>query len=89
MQVTEIRRLLDNLVEALPLLTSWGLRDAAKAHQNLVRIAEAGVTLDLMSDICGQLGRRLPRLSDADMAVNNLERFFCAARNPPSTRLAN
>src|SRR5262245_42050512 len=47
-------------------------------------MAQAGVTLDLLTDICGQLAASLPALSDADMALNNLERFVVAARNPLS-----
>ena len=44
----------------------------------------SGVTLDLLADICDQLAEHLPRSSDPDMALNNLERFVAAARNPLS-----
>src|SRR5262245_50582894 len=84
MQLSEIRRFLDQLHVAQPILASWGLIDTARAHHNVVRMAEVGVTLDLLAGICEQLAARLPRLSDADMALNNLERFVSAACNPLS-----
>ena len=84
MQASDVRHLLDHFDDARPILASWGLADAPHAHRNLVRIAEAGVTLDLLADIFGQLAESLPRLSDADMALNNLERFVATARNPLS-----
>ena len=34
--------------------------------------------------MCDQLAEHLPRSSDPDMALNNLERFVAAARNPLS-----
>jgi glutamate-ammonia-ligase adenylyltransferase len=80
----DIRHFLDHPEEVRPSLAAWGLHDTRRAHRNLVRMAEAGVTLDLLADICGQLAEHLPRLSDADMALNNLERFVTAARNPLS-----
>ena len=42
----------------------------------------SGITLDLLANICDQLAEHLPRLSDPDMALNNLDRFVAAARNP-------
>ena len=84
MQTVDVERLLDDEAEARKLLQAWGLRDPARAHDNLVRIAAAGVTLDLMLVICEQLAEHLPRLSDADMALNNLERFVQATRSPLS-----
>ena len=84
MQTVDVQRLLDDEAEARGLLQSWGLRDPVRAHDNLVRIAAAGVTLDLMAVICEQLAENLPRVSDADMALNNLERFVQATRSPLS-----
>ena len=34
-----------------------------------------------MGTLAGQLSEQLPGLSDPDMALNNLDRFFAAARN--------
>jgi glutamate-ammonia-ligase adenylyltransferase len=84
MHVADLRHFLDHPDDVRPSLTAWGLNDTRRGHRNLVCMAEAGVTLDLLADMCGQLAEHLPRLSDADMALNNLERFVCAARNPLS-----
>jgi glutamate-ammonia-ligase adenylyltransferase len=45
-------------------------------------MATCGVTLDLLANLAGQLANRLSDLADPDMALNNLERFVLAARNP-------
>lgn len=66
-------------------LAAWlrkiGLKNLARAQANWWSIARAGVTPDLMGTLAGQLSEQLPTLSDADMALNNLDRFFAAARN--------
>jgi glutamate-ammonia-ligase adenylyltransferase len=84
MRVDELHRYLDDPRQSGDWLRALGVRDAARAHGDLVRIAGTGVTLDLLATICDQLAEHLPRSSDADMALNNLERFFAAARNPLS-----
>jgi glutamate-ammonia-ligase adenylyltransferase len=84
MRVEQLHRYLDHPAEAGAWLRTLGLRDVDRAHGNLVRIATAGVTLDLLATICEQLAEHLPGSSDADMALNNLDRFFDAARNPLS-----
>ncbi|REK06792.1 MAG: bifunctional [glutamate--ammonia ligase]-adenylyl-L-tyrosine phosphorylase/[glutamate--ammonia-ligase] adenylyltransferase [Planctomycetota bacterium] len=81
MRIEELHHYLDHPNEAAKWLRAWGLRDVEKAHGNLTRIAQAGVTLDLLAVICDQLAEQLPGSSDPDMALNNLERFFDAARN--------
>jgi len=80
----ELHRYLDNPGDADAWLRSLGVHDLARAHGNLLRIATAGVTLDLLATICDQLAEHLPGSSDPDMALNNLERFFAGARNPLS-----
>jgi len=84
MQESEVRVLLDDAAAGEAWLRQQGVGDARRGQANLVRLAEAGVTLDLLADICGQLAEQLPRLSDPDMALNNLDRFVAAARNPLS-----
>ncbi|MBL9125279.1 MAG: hypothetical protein JNG90_16700 [Planctomycetaceae bacterium] len=84
MSTDRLRSYLDNPAEAEGWLRSFGIADARRAHANLVGIATAGLTLDLVADICGQLAEQLPRSSDPDMALNNLERFVAGARNPLS-----
>ena len=54
------------------------------AHAALVGMASTRLTLDLLAIICGQLEQHLARSADPDMALNNLERFVAAARNPLS-----
>jgi glutamate-ammonia-ligase adenylyltransferase len=58
--------------------------DPARGHQNLLNIANSGVTIDLLGSIFRQLQQTLPTLSDPDMALNNLERFMGAVRSPLS-----
>lgn len=84
MRIDQLHRYLDQPAEAETWLGTWGLSDPSRAHGNLVRIATAGVTLDLLAGMCEQLAEHLPLSSDADMALNNLERFVAAARNPLS-----
>ncbi|MEX2114980.1 MAG: hypothetical protein WD845_17435, partial [Pirellulales bacterium] len=84
MDLDRLHRNLDDPAEAEAWLRPWGLADTARAHGNLLRIARNGVTLDLLAVMCEQLADELPRSSDADMALNNLERFVAAARNPLS-----
>jgi glutamate-ammonia-ligase adenylyltransferase len=84
MQLDTLRRYLDDSAAAEPWLRSCGLADLAKAHGNVLRIASTNITLDLIADIAGQLAEHLPGLSDPDMALNNLDRFIEAARNPLS-----
>jgi len=84
MQVESILRYLDDVEQARPWLRSLGIEDTLRAHGNLVAMAEAGVTLDLLASICGQLQEHLAKASDPDRVLNNLERFVAAARNPLS-----
>ncbi len=86
MQIDQLRSYLDDEEKAADWLGSLGIVDAERAHRNLVGIADEGLKLDddLMLSVCQQLGTHLPRLSDPDMALNNLERFFDSARSPLS-----
>ena len=45
-------------------------------------MATAGIPLDLLATICDQLAEHLPRSSNPDMALNNLDRFIQASRSP-------
>src|SRR5665648_718399 len=84
MQIDELRRILDDPASAVEWLQRLGVVDADRAHGNLVRMAMSGLTLDLLADICDQLVEQLPASSDPDRALNNLDRFVAAARNPLS-----
>ena len=84
MQVEQLRHLLDHEGVAENEFVAWGVGDPERARANLVNIASAGVPLDLLGWLTEQLGALLPKCSDADMALNNLERFVTATRNPLS-----
>ena len=82
MQQEDLVQYLDNMDAASSWLKSLGVKDLQRAHSNLVGIAQAGVTLDLVLELGSQLTDCLPACSDPDMALNNLERFVSASRNP-------
>ena len=84
MQVDQLHRYLDNCTTAAEWLHGCNLTDIDRAHGNLVRMATSGITLDLLAGMCEQLAEHLPRTSDPDMALNNLDRFVAASRNPLS-----
>ncbi len=84
MDIEQLRHHLDHPQEAGRWLSSWKLDDVDRAHASLVRMAVSGIPLDLLGTICDQLAEHLPRASDADMALNNLDRFIAGARNPLS-----
>ena len=86
MKIELLRQYLDEPAAAKPWLDeALRLRQTNTGHGNLRRMAEAGVTLDLLADLCEQFARVAPGLADADMAWNNLERFIVASRNPLAT----
>ena len=84
MNTTQLRHNLDHPQEAGRWLGPWHVDDVDRAHTAMVRMATAGIPLDLLANISDQLGEHLPRLSDPDMALNNFDRFVAAARNPLS-----
>jgi glutamate-ammonia-ligase adenylyltransferase len=69
-------------------VTQWTgrcrLRDPERAAVNLQRLASLRIPLPLLHTLVQQLACHLPQVSDADMALNNLERFCAASRNPLS-----
>jgi glutamate-ammonia-ligase adenylyltransferase len=82
MQGDSIRRCLESAEEARPILQRWRLRDIERGWVNLTGLASA-IGADRLSDLSVALGRFLPRSPDADMALNNLERFLA---NPAGAR---
>ena len=84
MDINQLRQYLDHPQEAGRWLGAWKLDDVDRAHASLVRMALSGIPLDLLGIMCDQLAEHLPRLSDPDMALNNLDRFVAAVRNPLS-----
>lgn len=73
---------LDHPEAALRWTQTSRLVNARRAHENLVSLAKAGVTVDLLASLCQRLSTILPRMSDPDMALNNLERFVLSSRSP-------
>ncbi len=82
MEIVTLRTCLDDQSAAAPWLGSMGLGDLRRAHGNLLRMATSGVPLDLLAVVCDQLEGSLASTADPDMALNNLDRFVAASRNP-------
>ncbi|MEX0642099.1 MAG: hypothetical protein WD468_05330, partial [Pirellulales bacterium] len=83
--IDRLRTCLDDVTTAEPWLRSLHVANPPAAHANFTRMATHGVTLDLLSQISDQLAAAAPTLADPDMAINNLERFIAASRNPMAT----
>ncbi len=84
MDTSTLRQYLEDSYAAGAWLCGLGVVDLRRAHGNLLGMAMAGVPLDLLAVMCGQLERHLPACADPDMALHNLERFVLAGRNPLS-----
>jgi len=82
MDTDTLRRYLDDQSAAAGWIRGAGAVNVGRAHGNLVAIAQAGLTLDLLAVVCNQLEEHLGCCADPDMALNNLQRFVAAARNP-------
>jgi glutamate-ammonia-ligase adenylyltransferase len=82
MDLAVLRRYLDDPTAAAGWLRLLGLVDVRRAHANLVHIATAGLPLDLLAVMCDQFDGSLDTCADPDMAMNNLDRFVAASRNP-------
>jgi [glutamine synthetase] adenylyltransferase / [glutamine synthetase]-adenylyl-L-tyrosine phosphorylase len=83
--IDRLRSCLDDAREAEPWLRSLHVANLSAAHSNFRRLAEHGVTLDLLYQISEQFAAAAPSLADPDMAMNNLERFIASSRNPMAT----
>ncbi len=57
-------------------------RNPAKTLANLQKLAAQRIAFPLFQDLLRQLSAGMVGLSDPDMALNNLERFFEASRSP-------
>jgi glutamate-ammonia-ligase adenylyltransferase len=82
MQIDRLRSMLDAPAEAESWLRPLGFADMRTGHANLVQLATKGVPLDLLGTLCDQFAAVAPKLADPDMALNNLERYLAACRNP-------
>lgn len=78
MQADTLRRCLESDTEARQLFADWNLHNLDRAKSNLGRLIQhlgMAAFIELAHPLC----RLLPRCADADMAFNNLERFFSNA----------
>ena len=82
-EIDQLRSVLNSREAAEPWLAALGIVNARAAYINLTKLA-ALVPLDLLGNILEQFADAAPLLADPDMALNNLERFFLAARSPLS-----
>lgn len=85
MDIDRLRTCLDDQHSAEPWLRSLCVTNLPAAHADFSRMANRGVTLDLLAQISDQFEAVAPTLADPDMAINNLERFLAASRNPMAT----
>src|SRR5262245_41252825 len=83
MQTEQLRNCLDSFDDARVLLQSWRVRDPERGWSN-VRYLAGHLTADGVLELIPPLTRLLPRCPDADMALNNLERFLA---NPAGREL--
>jgi glutamate-ammonia-ligase adenylyltransferase len=83
--IDRLRSCLDDPQTAEPWLRSLRVANLPAARSNFTRMADHGVTLDLLTQISEQFAAAAPALADPDMAINNLERFIAASRNPMAT----
>lgn len=82
METATLVQYLDQPVAAQAWFRKLGITNLERAHRNLVSLAQAGITLDLLVTLAGQLEERLPRLADPDLVLNSLDRFVAASRSP-------
>jgi [glutamine synthetase] adenylyltransferase / [glutamine synthetase]-adenylyl-L-tyrosine phosphorylase len=82
MQIATLVNVLNQPHLAADHLTAWGLRDVEQARTVLLDLAESGLTLDLLADVCEQLADHLPRIPDPDAALAQFGRFCLAVRSP-------
>src|SRR5438034_10504996 len=75
MQGDLLRNSLESVDSARPLLQAWQVRDAERGWRNLTYLANS-LPAEAFRELGTPLGRLLPRCPDADMSLNNLERFL-------------
>jgi glutamate-ammonia-ligase adenylyltransferase len=83
MHTEQLRDCLDSLEAARPMLHGWGVREPERGWRNLTHLA-GSLGPEKVCELTGPLGRLLPRCPDADMALNNLERYLANADALPT-----
>ncbi|MBI3411229.1 MAG: bifunctional [glutamate--ammonia ligase]-adenylyl-L-tyrosine phosphorylase/[glutamate--ammonia-ligase] adenylyltransferase [Planctomycetes bacterium] len=81
MQTDQLRQCLEAPEQIRSLLPAWGIRDLERGQRNLLTLVEA-IGHDALAELCPHLDRHLPRCADADMALNNFERYLSAKQEP-------
>jgi glutamate-ammonia-ligase adenylyltransferase len=82
MQLESVVEYLDSPAKSREWLRSLGIEDVMRAHGNLVAMAEAGVTLDLLAIVWKQLAEHLAQVSHPDTVLTSFARFVAASRSP-------
>lgn len=85
MHLDHLRHCLESQEQARALLLLWSVHGLETGWRNLNSLAQS-VGLQNLRELCHPLGRILPRCSDPDMALNNLERFLA---NPAGAQQVN
>ena len=78
MPAESLQPCLESVDTARPLLQAWQVRDHERGWRNLTYLANS-LPPDAFRDLALPLTRLLPRCPDADMSLNNLERFLANA----------
>ncbi len=84
MEIPRLVAYLDQPALATPWLRQLGFQDPVAAHRDLVKLAQSGVTLDLLAAMVTQCESIIGQLADPDLVLTYLERFVAAARSPLS-----
>jgi glutamate-ammonia-ligase adenylyltransferase len=82
MEIPTLVSVLDHPHLAADHLHAWNLRDAHRGQQTLLELADCGLTLDLLANLCDQLSRHLPDLPDPDAVLTAFRQFLFASRSP-------
>ncbi len=82
MEIATLVSVLDHPHLAAGPLHAWGLADVHRGQQTLLELAESGLTLDLLAELCDQLGEHLPSQPDPDASLGAFRAFLFANRSP-------
>jgi glutamate-ammonia-ligase adenylyltransferase len=82
MEIQKLTILFDQPERAGDILRDWRVDDAAGARHALLDIAEAGVPLDLLAQLCTQLAELLQTASDPSGVLEGIRQFILSARSP-------
>ena len=82
---------IDSLLARSGIHADWFSRlvdsGAERCRQSLENIAALGIPTDLLQMLLSQLAEHVPGIPDAEIALNNLDRFIAVSRSPFSCGL--